>query len=340
MGLYKTAATCDSIGSGMFRGPAMRWTLGFALVPLILGISDVSRPQSGSGWPDLAVWRGTPLRQVAAPLRNAWLRFHENDLCLDVDAVFVFQTKGMEIWCRAKDEGSLRELNALLAPLQGSYRIDLYATYADREKKPWSLEDDDPPPSLWTNEELRSYFRDPDIRWGVFDDSMSNAILDAGRNPALKQRMKLFSDQIFEWSLKMDRLARDLPILAGAGYGGDRAPEIQERARAVSRDHAREIGRYAGRLLEGLRPAFPRGSGGDRPVQGPKPAAGVSDSPYDSALSAAGRARDLYQKILRFFYPQEYTVNLTDLRDPGLLELAKAVQESAADFERDARNVR
>ena len=123
----------------------------------------------------LLLWRGTPLQQVAAPLRNAWLRFHENDLCLDVDAVFVFQPNGVEIWCRAKDEGSLQELNALLAPLRSSYRIDLYATYSDREKKPWAREDDDPPPSLWNNAELRNYFRDPgDTRWGVVDDSVSN----------------------------------------------------------------------------------------------------------------------------------------------------------------------
>jgi hypothetical protein len=288
----------------------------------------------------MTVLRGTPLRQVAAPLRNAWLRFHENDLCLDIDAVFVFQPNGMEIWCRARDEGSLRELNALLAPLRSSYRIDLYATYSDREKKPWAREDDDPPPSLWNNGELRSYFRDPSIRWGVFDDSMSNSILDAGPDPVLRRRMKLFSDQIFEGMQKMDRLAKDLPSLAGAGYAGDRVPEIQERARAVSRDHVREIGRCAGRLFEGLRPAFPRGSGIDLLPQGPKPAAGVADSPYDSALRVAAQARDLNQKILRFFYPQEYTVNLTDLRDPGLLDLIKAVQTSAADFEREARNAR
>jgi hypothetical protein len=306
------------------------------LLLLILGIPGHSRPQSGSDGSKAALSRGTPLRQVAAPLRDAWLRFHEKDLCLDIDAVFVFQPKGMEIWCRAGDEGSLRELNALLAPLQSSYRIDLYATYSDREKKPWAREDDDPPPSLWTNEELRTYFRDPNIRWGVFDDLTSNTILDAGTDPALKRRMKIFSDQIFEWMRKMDRLAGDLPSLAGAGYGADRVPEIQERARAVSRDHAREVGRHAGRLLDSLRSAFPRGSDNDRLPQDPKPSADVADSPYDSALRLASRTRDLNQRILRFFYPQEHTVTLTDLRVPGLLDLIRAVQQDAADFERQA----
>jgi hypothetical protein len=229
----------------------------------------------------------------------------------------------------------------LLTPLQSSYRVDLYAAYADREKKPWAREDDDPPPSLWNNAELRSYFRDPaDTRWGVADDPASNPISDPGLDLATKRRIKLYSDQILEWLQKTDRFARDLPSLAGAGYGEDPVPEIQARARAVSRDHVREIGRYAGRLFESLRHAFPRGAGNGLLPQGPKPIPDTSDSPYDSALRVSARAKDLNQNILRFLYPQNYTVTLTDLRDPGLLDLMKAVQQSAAEFERNARNAR
>ena len=319
----------------------MRWTMGIALMLLILGAPDEPRAQSGSDLSNMAASRGIPLGQVAAPLRNAWLRFHENDLCLVVDAVFVFQPKGMEIWCRAKDERSLQELNALLTPLQSSYRIDLYAAYSDREKKPWEREDDDPPPSLWNNAELRSYFRDPaDTRWGAVDDSASNLIPDRGLDLVMKRRIMLYSDQILEWMKKMDRFAKGLPSLAGAGYGEDPVPEIQARARAVSRDHVREIGRYAGRLFESLRHAFPRGSGNGLLPQGPKPIPDTSDSPYDSALRVSAQAQDLNQSILRFLYPQNYTVTLTDLRDPGLLDLMKAVQQSASDFERNARNAR
>jgi hypothetical protein len=319
----------------------MRWIMGIALMLLILGIPGESRAQSGSDLSNPAASRGIPLQQVAVPLRNAWLRFHENDLCLGVDAVFVFQPKGMEIWCRAKDEKSLQELNALLTPLQRSYRIDLYAAYSDREKKPWAREDDDPPPSLWNNAELRGYFRDPgDTRWGVADDSASNLIPDPGLDLVMKRRIKLYSDQILEWLKKMDRFARDLPSLAGAGYGKDPVPEIQARARTVSLDHVREIGRYAGRLFESLRHAFPRGSGDGLLPQGPKPIPETSDSPYDSALRVSSQAQDLNQKILRFLYPQNYTVTLTDLRDPGLLDLVKVVQQSAAEFERNARNAR
>ena len=138
----------------------------------------------------------------------------------------------------------------------------------------------------------------------------------------------------------MDRLAKDLPSLAGAGYGEDPVPEIQARARTVSRDHVREIARYAGRLFESLRHAFPRGSGNGLLPQGPKPIPDISDSPYDSALRVSAQAQDLNQKILRFLYPQNYTVTLTDLRDPGLLDLVKVVQQSAAEFERNARNAR
>jgi hypothetical protein len=319
----------------------MRFTLGIALMLLILGAPGEPRAPSGSDLSNTAALRGLSLQQVAVPLRNAWLRFHENDLCLGVDAVFVFQPKGMEIWCRAKDEKSLQELKALLAPLQSSYRIDLYATYSDREKKPWAREDDDPPPSLWNNAELRNYFRDPgDTRWSVVDDSASDLIPDPRQDLVMRRRMKLYSDQIVEWLKKMDRFAKDLSSLAEAGYGKDPVPEIQARARTVSLDHVREIGRYAGRLLESLRHAFPRSPGDGLLPQGPKPIPDMSDSPYAGALRVSAQAQDLNQKILRFLYPQNYTVTLTDLRDPGLLDLAKVVQQSAAEFERNARNAR
>ena len=115
--------------------------------------------------------KGVPLRDVAAPLRELWLHFHEEHLCLGVDSIFVFQARGLEIWCRIEDERNYQQLAALVEPLRKSYRIDLYPTHADREKKTTSILDEDPPPSFWTNAELRSYLRDPFfIRFGALGD--------------------------------------------------------------------------------------------------------------------------------------------------------------------------
>jgi hypothetical protein len=284
--------------------------------------------------------RGTPLREVAAPLRDLWLRYHETGLCLGVDSVFVFQARGLEIWSRVKDERSYQQLTSMVDSLRDSYRIELYATHADREKKPYAPEDDDPPPSLWTNAELRFYLRDPYYGRFPTGEPPSNPPDDTGTNPELKRHLKLFCDQIFEWVNKMARLAGDLPTLAEAGYGADVIPEIQNRARAVCLDHAQEIGKCASRLVENLGHAIPHGSGNAPGGQTPKPARPAVASPNDGALLVADQAQDLAQRVTHFMYPQAHTVTLTDLREPSLIDSLKALQQIVADFATIAKKAR
>jgi hypothetical protein len=317
----------------------MKWPMVAFLLPVLM-IPAESQEQPGSASSIPAYTMGIPLRDVAAPLRDAWLRFHEADLCLGIDAVFVFQPKGMEIWCRIKDERSFQELNSLLAPLQNSFRIDLYATHADREKKPWAREDDYPPPSLWNNAELRAYFRDPaDSRWGLTGDWSAGYPPEPLTDPALRRRLKMYSDQILEWIDKMERLAVDLPSLAGAGYGADAAPDVRTRARAVCLDHAREVGKNVVKLLDALRHAFPRGADDSPAPEAPRRTRQNAASPYDEGLRISAQARELDRRVMRFLYPQNYAVTLTDLREPELLDLMKTMQLTVADFERITRGV-
>lgn len=284
--------------------------------------------------------KGVPLRDVPAALRSVWMRFHEADLCLGVDTVFVFQAKGLEMWCRVKDERDYQQLTALVEPLRKSYRIDLYTTRSDREKKPYAPEDDDPPPSFWTNAELRAYMRDPFFsRLGSIDDA-SGDLLQEAQDPELKRRLKIFGDQILEWVSKMERLTGDLPSLAAAGYGADLMPDIRNRARAVCLDHAREAGKCAGRLAENLSHALPRGTGRPPDAKPPRTERANAATPYEDALLLSGQAQDLAQRIMHFIYPQAHTVTLIDLREPGLIDSLKALQQAVSDFESDAKRVR
>lgn len=311
-----------------------------AMALLICGSSGIFALSPASS--DLSVDRvkGVPLRDVAAPLRDLWLRFHEQDLCLGVDSVFVFTARGVEIWCRIKDEKKFQQLTGLVEPLRRSYLVELYATHEDREKKTSAIPDEDPPPSFWTNAELRQYLRDPFFNRVFGRGDRADDGLDGGEaDPELKRRLKLYGDQILEWVNKMVQLAIDLPSLADAAYGEGASADARNRARAVCFDHSREVGKCAARLAESLGHALPRGSGSAaaQPSRAPLPG---SASPHAGALLVAHQAQDLERRILLFLYPQAYSVTLADLREPGLIDSLKTLQQTVSDFDTSARKAR
>jgi hypothetical protein len=276
---------------------------------------------------------GVPLKDVAAPLRELWLRFHQSSLCLGVDALFVFQPRGMEVWCRIKDERSYQQLSAWAAPLRKNFQIELYPTHADREKKPYSPEDDDPPPSFWTNGELRSYLHDANIsRLGAMLDDVSGQAMPLNTDPELKRRLKLFADDLLSLAGKMERLASDLPALAEVAFGEELSPEVRARARGICLDHVREVSRCALRLAENMRHALPRAS--EKAAEA-KPAAkepAAAAHPLEGALGFSAEALEMAHRVVRFVYPQAHTVDLSDLKKPSLIEALKALQQSAAAY--------
>jgi hypothetical protein len=318
----------------------MKWPL--MLIFALLMIGNVGGPASETHFAAAGVSRvkGTPLRDVAAPLREAWLRFHEAGLCLDIDAVFVFHARRLEIWCRTKDERSSRKLATLVEPLRKSFQIELYAARADREAKAASGQDEDPPPSLWTNAELRLFLRDPLTSRIGMETEPETMAAESNAHPQLKRHLKLYVDQILEWEAKMVRLATDLPALASAGYGDDLMPEIRNRARAVCLEHAREVGKCAARLAESLSRALPQGAKKAATAPNAPRAQSAAASPYDHALLVAGQAQETGSRIMRFLYPQAHTVTLADLRHPSLIDELRALQKAVSDFESSARKSR
>jgi hypothetical protein len=228
----------------------------------------------------------------------------------------------------------------MLDPLRKAFRIELYATRADREKRPYSPGDDTPIPSFWTNEELRIYLRDP-FSMGLAGSSDAALEAQAGsRDPDLKRRMKMYGLQILEWQYKMAHLAADLPSLANAGFGEDVMPDIRNRARGVCLDHAREVGKCAERLIESLSHALPHGTPGNPPSKDARERQAPSLPPLDGARRVAKQARDLDTRIARFLYPQAHTVTLADLREPGLIDALKAFRQAVSDFEVSAKKTR
>jgi hypothetical protein len=316
----------------------MKWHLVLPIALLIMANAARSSSQSNQAPAPGRSFVSVPLRDVPAPLRDVWLRFHESELCLNLDTVFVFLPKGMEIWCRVKDERSYQELVSMVEPLRSAYRIELYATRPDRDKKPSTSGTADTLPSLWNNSELRMYMRDPfSIRYyPIFDDPNGTRASDPS-DAELRRRLSLFGDQVLDWARKMERLASDLPALGNAAYGTDAPVDTRMHARAVCQDHAREVGKDASRLLESLSHALPRGKNPTSPSQPQYAPAEAAHSPYDRVMLISNQAVDLAQRVVRFLYPQTHTVNLADLRESSLVDALKALQKTVSDFESNSR---
>jgi hypothetical protein len=272
----------------------------------------------------------------SAALREAWLRFHEAEMCQGIDAVFQFHQKGMEVWCRVEDEKTYQKFLELVEPLRASYEIDLYTTRPLAEKK--TIEDNDPPPSIWNNAEIRSYLQDPfgknPTGGGISIRPASGGERDA--DYFLKQRMLMFAQQTLEWNEKMKRYALDLPDLAQAAFGSDAVPGLRARVVAVSQAHAEGVDKNAERLAENLSHALPKATKRFRSTEKDKSPA-TAASPDTTAEQVANAGQSIARRIYRFIHPQHHTVGLVDLREPSLLESLKTLRNMVDGFQRAAR---
>jgi len=270
-----------------------------------------------------------PTGEVPRELRNAWLRFHEAKWCRGVDTVFVFGAEGMEVWCLVEDDKSYRRFSDMVSSLKG-YDVELYTTFPTKEdkKKP-----KDPPPSLWNNLELRAFLRDPFLMGSIQRDTtlMTRDVIAGRRDFFLKQRMTLYAAETLEWMRSMRRYGSCLPSVTRVAFDPEGRPEVRERALAICEDHAREVEKYAGKIMDNLARALPKppkrsGEAGTAKGGSPDPSAhGAADQVYVNTQNVA-------QSIYRFFYPRDHAVRLVDLKDPRILDSLKVLRKTTADY--------
>jgi hypothetical protein len=248
-------------------------------------------------------------------LRELWLRYHEKELCQDLDTVFVFHPRGVEIWCLAEDEKSYQRFSEMMEPMRGTFEIEVYLTRPMPEKK--SRTEDDPPPSLWNNVELQTFLQDTSHE--IFGPGSTDPPTTERRSAALKQKLAMWAGQLVIWNKKFSRYAADLPDLAHAGFAHGGTAEIKSRAAAVLRSHAQALDKNAARIIEYLSQALPRPDKGSRRSAEPEGRT-LPDAPVELAALISTNALTVSRRIHRFLYPQDFTVGLTDLKDPTLLE--------------------
>ncbi len=269
---------------------------------------------------------GTPKELV-----EAWLAFHEDDLCQTVDALFVFHGNRTEVWSVVKDEKDHRKLQELFKPLRDVYRIEHYTTWMPEEDK--SDNEESPPPSLWENSELRDYLGDPGISHA--DRIGFGIIVSTDPFPVgylLKQRLLIFANNILEWNRKMERYATDLPALAAVAHNPTIASETRRRASLLCLEHAQKLDENIKKLDENLSHAFPKPERKDSRFQQPDEFMFNGKTSVDFAIQLADKAHSVARRVHQFIYPERYTVELNELRDPELLISLKALRRMNAEF--------
>ncbi len=276
--------------------------------------------------------RNTP-RQIL----ELWLRYHETEMCQETDAVFVFHPKGAEIWCEAADDKGCQKIVDMFSTLQASYQIDFYVTRPTAARK--REEEKDPPPSLWNNAELLRYLKDPFNSALAVDNRMPRRDGDSGRNEFLKQRLLMYAEQIQNWNQRMKRYGTEMPTLAKAGFGPDFPPDLRKRAVAVCLAHVQAVDKYAARLADSLGQALPRSAkNSDDKARATEPRHRSTTIEIAAQLSA--KVKVISRSINGFLFPQHHTVEIADLREPGLLDSLRLLRELSANFQAAAAAAR
>ncbi|NWG12314.1 MAG: hypothetical protein HXY20_02130 [Acidobacteria bacterium] len=264
---------------------------------------------------------------IAQPLLDFWLGFHESETCLEIDAVFAFHEKGMEIWCVVESSGALDKLRQRVAPLRRHFRVDLYVTRP--QKDPQEKGDRQPPPSLWNNRQLRSHVPETsDWTSAGMPDAAGETRVHADRDFLLKSRLQTFADQTLGLSRRARQYALDLGELYRVAVDPAAGKAASARARRILLAHAAALRRTLRRLEDNLEYALPPPSKAARRQSG-KPERGTPVL-AETVQAIARGTEEIHRRVYRFIYPSDHTVELGDLKEPDLLQSLAELQHTVS----------
>jgi len=283
-------------------------------------------------------------------LVTAWLDFHKEELSKEIDAVFVFSRQGMEIWCRG-EEKPFSKLMRIIEPLQKNYRIDIYMTRRPKKRYP------NIPASFLENRELRAYLR-PGMNTRVYSTVRSVKVGDEivtivrtvveptsqvafNEERLLRSRLRSFAERLLTDSRRMRQYASDLQELAALVSNPSFDPALRKRAESICRKHVKDLLKNVKRMKKDLSHAFPKAKTKEKTS-----ARKEENKPPTTAMSLTGKAeklaadaRDVYRSIYRFVYPVQHTVDLDDLRNPGLIVAFEELESEISDFSESLQRI-
>jgi len=304
----------------MCRGILLSLLLGFGLTIIRSETAESAPCSQGVPQPD------TPKRLV-----ELWLRFHLVDLCQTMDAVFIFNKNGMEIWSLVDDERSQQKLQEMVEPFREFYQIEVYATLPPSEKR--SEDDKSPPPSLWENYELRANLGDAIARSIASSPFETRPFIDHP-DGTLKQLLLMFAEQTLDRNRKLERYSADLPPLARVAFSPSVDSSISKLAKAVCLAHAQNLSKFASKLSANLKQALPRAGKGSYASARPRKSGMAPGDAVDTAMQISDDARKIAQRVHNFIHPEDYTIGLDELRNPSLLEALADLQKRIDDLQR------
>jgi hypothetical protein len=275
-----------------------------------------------------------PGRHTPRKLAEAWLKFHDQDLCQGIDAHFTFSGNGMEVGGLFESSNLHQKFEALLDPLRSSYKIDVHLERRSEEKKKDEDKGKNPPASLWENLELRSFLGDAMARAREridFDDDLPFELPPP--NEMLKQRLLIYAEKVLEWNSKMEIYAKHLPDLTWVAQDPALSPGLRARAAAVVSAHVRKMEKLLSRLQTNLERAFPPSEKPYGTIRSEKPEAEIENM-VDDAGHLSDYAQIVSQRVHQFIYPERYTVSLEELRRPSLLESLRTLRKMNVDFQK------
>jgi hypothetical protein len=312
----------------------------------------VIRPETGKNYCDmhrliilialvlLSVWivcgaertENMPNEHTPLKLVEAWLRFHESELCQSVDASFLFHDRRMEILYISKDEGMNQKMRELFQSPNGSYQVELLPTLKLKVKKS-DADDEGPPPSLFMNNELLDYLRErPDLDILPYDSDRLKTDTEYGKW-ALKARLTAYAERILEWNRKVKQYAMDLPLLIRVALDPSAASETRLLAVTICTAHAQNLEKSLIKLETDLRQALPKVDKKERSSKTEKTGK-AEKTLMESAEQISEAAQTVVQHIHQFLYPEQHSVTLDELRRPSLLDNLRALEKMVMDFQK------
>ena len=301
-----------------------------------------------------------PNRDTPPKLVEAWLEFHREGLCRNLDAVFSFNGREMEIWCRSEENRDYRKLQKIIEPLLILHSVELYLTRLPKNNKEnnnitWTAI----PPSLMENRELRSYLRpytgpgnppriivdideEGEIYTRVLPDTPNVVAANtAASDRVLRSRLVYWANSVLRNSRIMRQYAADIPELIRASFEPAFGAILRRRASDICRKHAKDLAKSIRELNKNLSRAFPKPSAKTAKTkkESEKMPPEASSSVMGMADMIAAEASILSSRIYRFIYPPQHTVDLDELQKPGLLVSLDAFEAETSDFEQALTNL-
>jgi len=294
-----------------------------------------------------------PNRDTPPRLVGAWLDFHREELCRKLDAVFAFDGNGMEIWCRSEDNRDCRKLQKITESLRNSHDVELYLTQLSKNNREnnnitWTAI----PPSIAENRVLSSSMRSFVLvnppRAIIVTDSEGNSEIrvlpgsSSAENAAystriMQSRLVAWANSVLRNNRTMRQYALDIPELIRTAFEPAFGAVLCKRARDVCRKHVKDLAKSIRDLNKRLSRAFPKPSA--KPVG--NIAENIKNEPPKTSSAVVDRADRISEgvmvlsgRIYRFIYPTDHTVDLDELKRPGLLASLDALETETGDFER------